>query len=67
MLPDEFIDRFAVVGDVDELHASACASSSALGLDRVVITGPSFGADREAAGVHHRLVTDELLPALRDT
>jgi 5,10-methylenetetrahydromethanopterin reductase len=64
VLPDEFVDRFAVVGDPD-----ACASRlqelAALGLERFVVTGPSFGADYEQAQVHNRLVTTELLPSLR--
>ena len=36
----------------------------ALGLDRLVITGPSFGAVREDAAVHHRLFVNDVLPAL---
>ncbi|HEX5095457.1 MAG TPA: LLM class flavin-dependent oxidoreductase [Acidimicrobiia bacterium] len=64
VLPDEFIDRFAVIGD-----ASACAKRLhelvSLGLERLVITGPSFGADREDANTHRTLVCEELLPALR--
>jgi 5,10-methylenetetrahydromethanopterin reductase len=64
VLPDDFIDRFAVVGD-----APACAARlrelTALGLERLVITGPSFGANRDDARVHAQLVRDELLPALR--
>jgi len=64
VLPDDFVDRFAVVGD-----APTCARRlrelAALGLDRLVITGPSFGANRDDARVHAQLVRDELLPALR--
>jgi 5,10-methylenetetrahydromethanopterin reductase len=64
VLPDEFVDRFAVIGD-----AATCAARlrelTALGLDRVVITGPSFGANRDDARVHAQLVREELLPALR--
>ena len=64
VLPDEFTDRFAVIGDAD-----ACAKRLhelvRLGLDRLVITGPSFGADREDANVHRTLVCNELIPALR--
>ena len=63
-LPDSFVDRFAVVGG-----AEACARRlldlSSLGLDRLVITGPTIDADPTDARVHHRLVGDELLPALR--
>ena len=63
VLPDEFIDRFTVIGD-----AATCAKRLRelvdLGLDRLVITGPTFGADPDAARVHAQLVTEELLPAL---
>ncbi len=63
VLPDEFVDRFAVIGD-----ASACRERLGelvgAGLDRLVITGPSFGADRDDARMHTQLVTEELLPAL---
>jgi 5,10-methylenetetrahydromethanopterin reductase len=63
-MDDEFVSRFGVVGDV-----SACAERlldlSALGLDRLVITGPSIDADREQARLAGRLVRSELLPALR--
>jgi 5,10-methylenetetrahydromethanopterin reductase len=64
VVPDSYIDRFAVVGDPD-----ACAARLLelvdLGLERLVITGPSFGADRDQARRANELVRDELLPALR--
>ena len=37
-----------------------------LGIERFVVTGPSFGADRDHARTAARLVTNELLPALRE-
>jgi alkanesulfonate monooxygenase SsuD/methylene tetrahydromethanopterin reductase-like flavin-dependent oxidoreductase (luciferase family) len=37
---------------------------AALGIDRFVLTGPSFGGDREAGRLSARLVTHELLPML---
>ncbi len=64
VLPDEFVDRFAVIGDVDTC-AKRLRELIDIGLDRLVITGPSFGANRDDAQTHTRLVTDELLPALR--
>lgn len=64
VLPDEFVDRFAVIGDADTCAKRLRALIDA-GLDRLVITGPSFGANREDVRVHHELVTEELLPALR--
>ncbi len=64
VLTDDFVDRFAIVGD-----AGACTKRLrelvALGLDRLVITGPSFGANRDHAKTHAQLMTSELLPALR--
>jgi 5,10-methylenetetrahydromethanopterin reductase len=63
-LSAEFVDRFAVVGPPD-----ACADRllelAGLGLDRFVITGPGFGADRDHARLAGRLLVGELLPALR--
>jgi 5,10-methylenetetrahydromethanopterin reductase len=64
VLPDDFLDRFAVVGDVN-----ACTKRLqelvGLGLERLVLTPPSFGANREDTRIHTRLVEEELLPALR--
>ncbi len=64
VLPDEFIDRFAVIGGADTCAARLRELIDA-GLDRLVVTGPSFGADRDAVARHTQLVTEELLPALR--
>jgi alkanesulfonate monooxygenase SsuD/methylene tetrahydromethanopterin reductase-like flavin-dependent oxidoreductase (luciferase family) len=38
-----------------------------LGLERFVITGASFGADRDHRTTSEQLMTRELLPALRET
>ena len=38
----------------------------ALGIERFVITGASFGADRDDARTSHELLTRELLPELRE-
>ena len=64
VLPDEFVDRFAVIGDVETCRTRLRELVGA-GLDRLVVTGPSFGANREDATLHAQLVTEELLPALR--
>ena len=60
----EFVDRFAIVGPpavvverLDALHA--------LGVDRFVITGPSFRSDRDHARTAGALLTEEVLPAVR--
>jgi 5,10-methylenetetrahydromethanopterin reductase len=64
VLDDDFVDRFAVVGDAD-----ACAARlrelAALGLERFVITGPTIDADPAPAKLAGRLMRTELLPALR--
>ncbi len=37
-----------------------------LGIDRFVITGASFGADREDATAAERLLAREVLPGIRE-
>lgn len=64
-LDADFIDRFAVVG-TPEACAERIAALTALGLERFVITGATFGADRNDARTASRLLTRELLPALRE-
>jgi 5,10-methylenetetrahydromethanopterin reductase len=65
VMPDEFIDRFAVVGD-----APTCARRLldliGLGIERLVITGPTIDADPDSARLSRRLVVEELVPALRE-
>src|SRR4051794_37588721 len=63
-LDPDFVDRFAVVGP-PERCAERIAGLAALGLDRFVLTGPSLGGDRDEARRANRLLTRELLPALR--
>jgi 5,10-methylenetetrahydromethanopterin reductase len=64
VLPDSFVERFAVVGEAD-VCARRLLELSSLGLDRLVITGPTIDADPTDARVHHQLVGNEVLPALR--
>jgi 5,10-methylenetetrahydromethanopterin reductase len=64
-LTPEFVDRFAVVGP-PSVCAERVASLAALGVERFVITGASFGADRDDARTSHELITNELLPELRE-
>jgi 5,10-methylenetetrahydromethanopterin reductase len=61
-----FVDRFAVVGPPDRCVARL-GELADLGLERVVLTGPTFGADRGDARRANRLLRDEVLPALRAT
>ena len=63
-LRPEFVDRFAVVGP-PEVVVSRLRELHALGVDRFVITGPSFRSDREHATTAGRLLGEEVLPALR--
>ena len=65
VLPDSFVERFAVVGDAD-VCARRLLELASLGLDRLVITGPTIDSDPTDARTHHQLVGDELLPALRE-
>ena len=60
-----FVDRFAVVGPPQRC-VERLLGLVELGIGRFVLTGPSFGADRDAARLSRRLVLDEVLPALRD-
>ena len=46
VLPDEFIDRYSIVGPVDQC-VSRLREMEALGIDKAIIIGPSAGADRE--------------------
>lgn len=63
-LTTEFADTFAVVGPPDRCVARL-QQLVALGLDHLVIVGPSLGADpTEARAADRRFVT-EVLPALR--
>ncbi len=64
-LNPEFVDRFAVVGP-PEVCIERLRALAALGIERFVITGASFGADREHARAADRLVTREVLPGLRE-
>jgi len=64
-LRPEFVDRFAVVGAPD-VCVERFVELGDLGLERFVITGPSFGSDREHSQLAERLLVTELIPALRD-
>ena len=64
-LKPEFVDRFAVVG-APEVCAQRLLDLAGLGLERFVITGASFRSDREHARTAAQLMTNELLPLLRE-
>ena len=64
VLHDAFVDRFAVVGPPDRC-VERIVELARLGLERFVVSGPSFGADRDAAGLANRLLVAEVLPGVR--
>lgn len=64
-LEPQFVDRFAVVGPPG-VCADRLRDLAGLGIDRFVITGASFRADRERARTSEQLLTGELLPAVRE-
>jgi 5,10-methylenetetrahydromethanopterin reductase len=66
VLDAAFVDRFAVVGPPERCVVRLAALAD-LGVERFVITGPSFGATRDDARTAERLLTGEVLPALRAT
>ena len=58
-----FVDRFAVVGPPEDCVARL-SELAGLGIDRFVVTGPGFGADRDDARLANQLFASEVLPAL---
>ena len=60
----EFVDRFAIVGP-PETVVDRLAGLRALGVDRFVITGPSFRSDRDHARTASTLLIEEVIPAVR--
>lgn len=59
-LTDGFVDRFAIVGPPDACLERIDAIG-ALGIDRLVLIGPTAGADREQASESMRLLREEVL------
>lgn len=65
VLNDDFIDRFAIVGPPDT-GVARLRELADLGMERFVIAGAGFGADRGDAQTADQLLRQELLPALRE-
>src|SRR5680860_436792 len=65
VLEPEFVDRFAVVGP-PERCVERLAELAGLGIDRFVVTGASFGADRDDAHTATGLFASEVMPSLRE-
>ena len=64
-LSDDFIDRFAIVGPPDTA-VNRLRQLADLGVERFVIAGAGFGADRGDAQTADQLLRRELLPAVRE-
>lgn len=63
-LTPEFIDRFGIVG-TPETCARRLGELVDLGLDKLIVTGPTLGADPGEARAALERFTSEVLPALR--
>lgn len=63
LLTPEFVDTYAVVGS-PERCVERLWPLVELGLDKLVVVGPSFGADRDASRASGELFGSEVLPAL---
>lgn len=64
-LTPEFASRFAVLGPAEECAARLRALLD-LGLDHLVVIGPSIGADRDESTSANRRFAADVLPALRE-
>ena len=65
LLPDDFLDRFAVVGDA-ETCTRRLRELLALGLERIVMVPGSRDADPALVTESNERFASEVLPALRD-
>ena len=63
-LTQEFAERFGEFGPTDHC-VRRLREIVGLGLDHLVVVGPSIGADRAASAAAHRRFNEEVLPALR--
>jgi 5,10-methylenetetrahydromethanopterin reductase len=64
VLPDEFLDRFTVVGPADHC-AERLRELAGLGLDRIIMVPASRDADPELVAASNRLFAEEVIPRLR--
>ena len=63
-LTPDFIERFGIVGTSDEC-AHRLRELVGLGLDKLIVTGPTLGADPDEARAARERFATEVLPALR--
>lgn len=66
VMTPEFVDRFAIVGK-PEACAVRLTELVGLGLSRLVITGAGMQADKQSAKLAGRLLSSEVLPAVRES
>jgi 5,10-methylenetetrahydromethanopterin reductase len=64
ILTPEFIDQYAIVGTPDEC-VDRVRALAALGIDKIVVIGPSAGVNRDAAIEAERLMAAHVIPACR--
>lgn len=62
VLTTDFIDSYAIVGTPDQC-IDRIREIESLGIDKLVVIGPTAGADRQAARDAERLVASEVLTA----
>lgn len=63
-LTPEFIEQFAIVGTPEQC-IERLQGLEAMGIDKVVVVGPTAGVDRDAAIAAERLLAREVLPVLQ--
>jgi 5,10-methylenetetrahydromethanopterin reductase len=64
ILTPQFIDDYAAVGTVDRC-VEKLRDIEALGIDKVIVAGPSSGSDRQSATESHRLMTEQVIPTVK--
>jgi len=64
VLTPEFIDTYAAVGTVDRV-VDKLRQISELGIDKIIVSGPSSGSDRTEAAESHRLMVEQVLPQIK--
>jgi 5,10-methylenetetrahydromethanopterin reductase len=62
LLPPSFVDRYAIVGPPDHCRARL-ADLEGMGLDKLVVIGPTAGVDRDRAREAAALLAAEILAA----
>jgi 5,10-methylenetetrahydromethanopterin reductase len=58
-----FIDRFAITGPPEQV-IDRINQLAALGIERLIVTGPGFGTPRDHARTANQLLTGQVLPAV---